>query len=127
MRHWRLAAADDIVENVGDNTAERTFALSRAAGGAIALSSFASWARGRSRRNGFGTITTTVESRASRPRRRKRDGLGLRSSRAREVAHDGGDGQGSFSLEPIPLASVTFRVSKSGFAAKYLYKKIRSS
>jgi hypothetical protein len=127
--YWRVAAADDVVGNVGDYTGGKAFTLSAASGGGAgtALKQFKLSAKGYLVKNRLRTITIFVKNRSNG----KAVGSAMVSAYGSGVSPKsrmtGSKGSASFSLKPTRLGSVTFRVSKTGYATKYLYKKVRSS
>ncbi|MDQ3890779.1 MAG: hypothetical protein M3312_09575 [Actinomycetota bacterium] len=124
--YWRVAAADNTTGNLGDFTARRSFTLTPASSGTTALKRFRVSSTGYLVKNRLRTVTISVRNRAT-----------LRPVGAASVSAYGAgvipktrltssSGTATFYLKPTRLGSVTFRVSKTGFATAYYYKRVRS-
>ena len=124
--YWRVAAADDVVGNVGDYTAGKAFTLTAAGGGGSSLKAFRLSAKGSLVKNRLRTVTITVKNAANGGAIGSAMVSAYGSGVLPKSRMTGSTGKASFSLKPTRLGSVTFRVSKTGFATKYLYKTVRN-
>jgi hypothetical protein len=124
--YWRVAAADDTTANVGDYTAARTITLAPGSSGTT-LKKFRVTSRGYLVKNRLRTVTIYVKNAAT-----------LRPVGSATVSVYGAGvlpkskltsstGAASFYVKPTRLGTVTFRVSKTGYATTYHYKRVRAS
>ena len=129
--YWRVAAMDDH-NNVGDYTTTRSFTMppltqqagSGGGGGTTPTTqSFSLSSTGRLVRRQYRTVTIYVRNTNSTPVYQasvRASGAGI-TARTKLTSTTG---VVKFRLRPSQLSRVTFRVSKSGYFTKYLYKRV---
>jgi hypothetical protein len=122
--YWRVAAADDTTGNLGDYTSAHTFAIT-APTTATALQHFKLSAKGYPVRNRLRTVYIYVKNSATLRAVARATVTVYGAGIAPHSKVTGTGGVVYFSIKATRLATVTYRVSKTGYATAYLYQKVR--
>lgn len=121
--YWRVASLDSD-GNVGD-WAARTFDLPALSVPSTVLNHFKVSTQGKLVKNRSRSYYVTVKNvdtlAAVYGATVKASGAGVSSTKITNI-----NGVASFTLKPTKLGTVTFKITRSGYATKYIYRKVQS-